>query len=82
MSRTMLEGVGISVDASRSRSCRDRALCIRDEARLLQPALALRALADVGLEGSNAKTLLAIEEEVDLGREQVSMVHGGSYGAG
>jgi hypothetical protein len=31
--------------------------------------------ANVGLEGSNAETLLIIDEEVDLGREEVTMIH-------
>ena len=31
------------------------------------------------LERSNAKTLLVIEEEVDLGREKVTMIHGEVY---
>jgi hypothetical protein len=29
----------------------------------------------VSLQGSNAKTLLVIKEEVDLGREEVTMIH-------
>jgi hypothetical protein len=33
----------------------------------------------VRLERSNAKTLLVIEEEVDLGREKVTMIHGEVY---
>jgi hypothetical protein len=33
----------------------------------------------VCLEGGNAKTLLIIEEEVDLSRKKVTMVHGEVY---
>jgi hypothetical protein len=33
----------------------------------------------VRLEWSNAKTLLVIEEEVDLSREKVTMIHGEVY---
>jgi hypothetical protein len=32
------------------------------------------------LEGRNAKTLLVIEEEIDLGREKVAVIHRGFYG--
>jgi hypothetical protein len=52
---------------------------IGDETGVLQPRRTLRAGTDVRLERSNAKTLLVVEEEVDLGREKVTVIHGEVY---
>jgi hypothetical protein len=42
---------------------------VGDDPSLLEPELALGTRANVGFQGGNAKTLLIIEEEVDLGRK-------------
>ena len=39
------------------------------DARLLEAGQTVRAAPDVSLEGGNTKTLLVVEEEVDLSRE-------------
>ena len=52
---------------------------VRNETSLLEPALAVDTGSDVRLEGGNAKTLLVIEEEVDLGREKVPVIHSDFY---
>ena len=52
---------------------------VSHEAGVLEPGHAIGARANVRLEGGNAKTLLVIEEEVDLGREKVTMIHGEVY---
>ena len=52
---------------------------VSHEAGVLEPGHAIGARANVRLERSNAKTLLVIEEEVDLGREKVTMIHGEVY---
>jgi hypothetical protein len=54
---------------------------IRYEAGFLEFGLTLAAGSDVRLERGNAKTLLVIEEEVDLCREEVTMIHGEVYAA-
>ena len=45
------------------------------DARLLEAGETVRAGTNVCLEGGNAKALLVVEEEVDLSREQVAMIH-------
>jgi hypothetical protein len=52
---------------------------IGDEAGVLQPRGALGTGANVSLEGRNAEALLVIEEEVDLGRKKVTVIHGEVY---
>jgi hypothetical protein len=52
---------------------------ISDETGVLEASKALGARTNVHLEGSNTKTLLVIEEEIDLGREKVTMIHGEVY---
>jgi hypothetical protein len=55
---------------------------VRDHPGFLEPELTFRARTHVRLEGCDAKTLLVIEEEVDLGREEVTMVHEWVYAMG
>jgi hypothetical protein len=52
---------------------------IGDETGVFEPRKAIGTRANVRLEGGNAKTLLVIEEEVDLSREKVSVIHGEVY---
>jgi hypothetical protein len=48
---------------------------VRDHPSFLELQLTFSTRTDVRLEWGNAKTLLVIEEEVDLGREQVTVIH-------
>jgi hypothetical protein len=52
---------------------------IGDETGVLEPRKAIGTRPNVRLEGCNAKTLLVIEEEVDLSREKVTVIHGEVY---
>lgn len=52
---------------------------VSDETGVLEASKALGARTNVHLEGSNTKTLLVIEEEVDLSREKVTVIHGEVY---
>lgn len=52
---------------------------VSDETGVLETRKALGARPNVCLEGGNAKTLLVIEEEVDLSREKVTVIHGEVY---
>ena len=52
--------------------------CVGDDPGLLEAGETIRARTNVCLEGGNAKTLLVIEEEVDLRRKEVTMIHEGS----
>ena len=55
---------------------------VRNDAGLLEARKAIRTGAYVCLEGGNAKTLLIIEEEVDLSRKKMTVVHERVYAAG
>ena len=52
---------------------------VGDEPSVLETTKALRTGANVCFERSDAKTLLVIEEEVDLSREKVTVIHGEVY---
>jgi hypothetical protein len=52
---------------------------IGDETGVLEPRKAIETRPNVRLEGGNAKTLLIIEEEVDLSRKKVTVIHGEVY---
>jgi hypothetical protein len=52
---------------------------IGDETGVLEPRKAIGAGPNVRLEGGNAKTLLVIEEEVNLSREKMTVIHGEVY---
>ncbi|HEX4469876.1 MAG TPA: hypothetical protein VH080_10085 [Gemmatimonadaceae bacterium] len=54
---------------------------VSDEPGVLEASKALGARTNVRLEGGNTKTLLVIEEEVDLSWEQVTVIHGKVYAA-
>jgi hypothetical protein len=45
------------------------------DARLLEASETVRAGTNVCLEGGNTKALLVVEEEIDLSRKKVAMVH-------
>jgi hypothetical protein len=49
------------------------------EAGILEARKTVSAAPNVRLQGGNAKTLLVIEEEVDLCRKEVSVIHGEVY---
>jgi len=58
---------------------------LHDETGLVDLCAALRAIANVGLEGTYPKAHLVIEEEVNFVGKQVPVIHGVSeeaYGAG
>jgi hypothetical protein len=48
---------------------------VHDAARTRQAGLAVLALVDVGAKGSHTETDLAVEQQVDLIREQVAVIH-------
>ena len=54
---------------------------IGNNPRLLEAAEAIRTRPKVRLKGGDAKTLLVIEEEVDLSRKKVTVIHERVYAA-
>jgi len=52
---------------------------VGDEAGILEAGQAVGTGPNMRLEGGNAKTLLVIEEEVDLCRKEVTVIHGEVY---
>jgi hypothetical protein len=52
---------------------------IGDEPGILEARKAVGTDPNVRLQGGNAKTLLVIEEEVDLCRKEVTVIHGEVY---
>jgi len=70
------DGIG---KAERGRELRELLDRIGDETGVLEPRQAIGTSPNVRLEGGNAKALLVIEEEVDLSREKVTVIHGEVY---
>jgi hypothetical protein len=66
------DGIG---KAERGRELRELLDRIGDETGVLEPRKAIGTRPNVRLEGGNAKALLVIEEEVDLSREKVTVIH-------
>ena len=70
------DGIG---EAERGREVRELFDRIGDETGVLEASKAIGTGPNMRLEGGNAKTLLVIEEEVDLSREKMTVIHGEVY---